>query len=520
MNIHSIAFYDADKNIILFRILHWCGIYFTLYIVKEFVAKWREIEVQRRLCWSIIFGLIVGWVFLFVWPGTWSWDDVFIYTSALNYDLYPWQHFLTSIFHIMSLQLIPLAGGVVCVQICIASLIAGECIVSVVECIELRGIKRVVAEILLLVSMLSLPVVTYLFSGFRMGIYSYLELLYLSKIFCFMRREKCITKKELIFIIILTVLVSSWRTEGIFYLVILPIIIYMLYQKRSITKKQGIGVIVSAILLTLFINGYNNKLIGDNDYSITATIVPVVAILRDERAQLTQEELEELERVINLDVVKQNEIFKAEELFYMGLVRDNYTKQEYYNYLKTYAKIIMKNPDTALQSMKEIFLQTAGVKFIDNRTLQRTVVVNTAGGTLRLYDNHTMHSRSFLQMKIPMKYPIISEESRNNAILKMACINSDGTVRPFYYVCWNLIIPLILVMICIIGTIVKRNKILFIILTSIVIRALILFFTSCAPYIMYYISVYLLAYFWSFVFIFETIPSEECMNMKCKNEWS
>lgn len=72
MNIHSIAFYDADKNIILFRILHWCGIYFTLYIVKEFVAKWHEKEVQRRLCWSIIFGLLVGSMFLFVWPGTWS----------------------------------------------------------------------------------------------------------------------------------------------------------------------------------------------------------------------------------------------------------------------------------------------------------------------------------------------------------------------------------------------------------------------------------------------------------------
>ncbi|MBQ8189113.1 MAG: hypothetical protein IJZ44_04970 [Lachnospiraceae bacterium] len=401
--------------------------------------------------------------------------------------------------------MIPLAGGVVCVQICIASLIAGECIVSVVECIELHGMKRVVAESILLVSMLSLPVVTYLFSGFRMGIYSYLELLYLAKIFCFMRREKCITMKEVILIIALTALVSSWRTEGIYYLVILPIIIYMLYQKRSISKKQGIGVVISAVLLTIFIAGYNNKLIGNNDYSLTATIVPVVAILKDESAQVTQEELGELDRVINLDVVKQNAIFKAEELFYMGLVRDNYTKQEYYNYLKTYIKIILKNPDTALESMTEIFLQTAGVKFIDNRTLQRTVVVNTAGGTLRLYDNNTMHALSFLQMKIPMKYPIISQESRNSAILRMSCINSDGTVRPSYYVCWNLIIPLILMMICIIGTVVKRNKILFIILTSIVIRTLILFFTSCAPYIMYYISVYLLAYFWSFVFIFETL---------------
>nr|MBQ8251989.1 hypothetical protein [Lachnospiraceae bacterium] len=502
-DIYDTAFYDNGKNVMGIKVLHLIVLYSFVRVATYYVLNRNEKHIRHILLWGGIFGIVVSGIFFFVWPGTWSWDDVFIYTSALNYDLNSWQHFLSSIFHIISLQSIPLAGGVICVQILVAAILVGESVVRIAESLPVQGKNRLITEFLLFLPTVSLPVITYLYSGFRMGIYCYFELFYLACVYSAVKKHKKITFLNMVLLIFVTVIVASWRTEGIYYLLFLPVVLLIMRRRKQISVIYAIAVFVLSVVFVSKITYYNNSLIGDNDYSITATIVPLVATVSDENAEIREDELHDIGTVIDLDVIYQHSGYKAEEMFYMGLVKSGYSKDEYNKFMKAYAKIIVRNPAIAIKSMGNMFLQAAGVKIENGRTLQRTVITNTAGGALSLYDNTTAHSKAFLQMKIKGKYPLLGQEIREKAILCLSCTGKDGKVTPAYYICWNLMIPLCLLFACLLFSIWRRKGVLCLVMVSIFVRFVILFATSCAPYMMYYLSVYLLAYFWSIVSVVE-----------------
>ena len=73
-------------------------------------------------------------------------------------------------------------------------------------------------EFFLFLPTVSLPVITYLYSGFRMGIYCYLELFYLAYTYSATKKNKKVTYPNMVMITFFTVIVASWRTEGMYYL--------------------------------------------------------------------------------------------------------------------------------------------------------------------------------------------------------------------------------------------------------------------------------------------------------------
>ena len=119
--IHLDAFFFLLSKIIVFLVLLflWYGI-FKIYLSNKCTKV-------RLSIFSIYFFIQV--VLLAVcWPGIWRWDDLITLGSISAGQLYYWQHWLSSIYTFVCLQIVPIPGGVVFCQILLISLVVEQVI--------------------------------------------------------------------------------------------------------------------------------------------------------------------------------------------------------------------------------------------------------------------------------------------------------------------------------------------------------------------------------------------------------
>ena len=121
----------------------------------------------------IVYFSVLFVILLLLWPGTWYWDDVGVLASAKDYDVIAWQHFLSSFFQTVFLQLIPTPGGVILCQLVIAAIIVSYVITDFEETF-CQGRQLLLEywplDILIKLLPFLLPrCLLYQYSGFRMG---------------------------------------------------------------------------------------------------------------------------------------------------------------------------------------------------------------------------------------------------------------------------------------------------------------------------------------------------------------
>ncbi len=332
----------------------------------------------------------------FIWKFT-----VFIYTSAVHYDLDPWQHILTSVFHILCMETLPIAGGVPIMQFIIASLIAGYVPVAIGSAFP-QG-RRHIWEVLTFIPLLSPPLLTYLYSGFRMGIIPYFEILLIAMMLCHLKDEN-LYLTDVIRLMLVTILIAAWRTESFYYIGLL--FLFLLYHKKSVTLMKSIMITGLTAVCVFSIGKINASMIGNNNYAIMATIVPMKQMV-DENV-LTKEDKETVSKVLKVGFMQEYAQFSAEELYFMenGIVREIYSDEDYRAYKKVYCKNVLLHPATVIRATGKVFLQAAGLDIRNGKTMQRTVLTNTAGGAHTLFDDVQTHSKSFLSINIACKRPL------------------------------------------------------------------------------------------------------------------
>lgn len=488
--IDDLVFYETVlRTKYIIKILHIIFLFVIIRTVIEMVNNRATPEGEKWITYSLLYMIVTGVMYVFIYPGFWSWDDVFVYTSACNYDLNPWQHFLTSLYHMLCLQTIPCAGGVIIVQIVLISMICGK-IISILANYHSKSIYTIIS----FVGFCLPPVIVYEFSGFRMGIYTFLELLFGVCVINELKRDDNIPIERLVNYAILAIIVSSWRSEGIIYIAFF--VFFLVLAKKRLLICYKVACFICVMLAVLYIGYYNNKLIDNNNYSLTATIVPIKEIIVN--ATLSEEEEKSIENVIDIDLVRNNAGYKAEELFYMGMVKSDYSIMDYKEYMNTYIRLLLRHPFYSIGGMFDIWSQTAGLNITNGYTAQRTPLINTSGGALSLFDNEGAHSKSWLTMKAPFKHPI-NLQVRNVTMLWLSCLNSYGQVKASYLLLWNLWIPLALLVMKLVQSIYKKDYLLCALVLTIFIKSCMVFMTACAPYIMYYLVLYISGWIFPFV---------------------
>lgn len=479
LNVDSLFFVNNNLNKvyliskILTLIFLICIYYLLIYVVREY--KSGNERIKRCLNIFLIYFIINCSLLLILWPGTWQRDDIIVLRGATQYNINAWHHILTSYFDIVFAHILPFPGGIIFIRIFIASASVSYIIQTCEQKWKLFfSIKYVIVDILIKCIPFLMPtVIYYLCTGWRMGVYSFLELLLIS--ICLCAKEKIWTYNKLIFFAILISLVSTWRTEGFIYLLVS--IVPMINQKVEIRKKLVFAIVLLCSFSTIFI--YQNKSAGNSNYEVVATLSQCAELVRAADYEKDANDIHKIEKVLNTSEIYENPEKIGADLYWGGeLVKENYTKDDYRQYINGFINLIIKYP--------RVF-----VKERWNRVVDASNMKNTKNWTIspayNLYrDIEEKHISYFREQKWVGNVPVF-KNLREKAILILGCANEDFTIKSSYKIFWNPFITIIMGFIGIFGLQIHKKRYEFIICMLPMLKAFIVIMTQPVGYLMYFL---------------------------------
>ena len=497
--------YLISFKVYALKLLHLFCIYFLALTITKLIQRFHETKIKHQLILAGIF-CVIGWLFLLLtYPGTWNCDDILILDAAATYELLPWHHLFTSIYHVLCLQTIPFVFSVVFFQVLLNALMFSYCVTTLADIFTKTSQQKLILEIILSVLFIFPPVLFHTLGGFRMGIYQFLELYLLTKLISlYYYKDKKITWLKLIEITILTFIVGTWRTECFFYPIITFVVMFSLGKERI---KRLTAFIMSIISFVSIIAVYkiNTKFIYSNNYVICSTL-PIVCKILLEVDDLDENTVNILDKIVYVEKVKADPNQPLQKYFWIDCVRSEYSQTEYKDYIKTTLKLYFKYPEKAFNYLSDNLKRTL---IGDRLTMQLE-------NSIHAFSNPKYHNYWYYFDSITDSYlhKPINTKFRNNIInwFNGFSVNQDFVypyykITPLYSLFYNLAIPLCLFIISIIIILVCRRWFLLIPCMAILCHAIIVFFTAPEYYFFYYLSVYLFMYVFSTTIIFNAITS-------------
>ncbi|MCR5338497.1 MAG: hypothetical protein K6E75_08060 [Lachnospiraceae bacterium] len=387
----------------------------------------------RRVAIGYFFVQIL--LLLLIWPGIWRMDEFGILSSAIH--LYPsfWQNYLTSVFYIFALMLLPFPSGVIVMQAAVISLMASRvfCNLSglcgkkknnVDNSFSEGGETTGKAEIeqssqwgektgqiagfhpkhcwVLLIPFVMLPVLDSDLYPMRMNIWAFLELTILSELYVIAkhrrqgdscknkdndrnnarRAAKSLTAEtnklsdkfsttlvsnggkltvKMVLICVSAAVLTVWRTEAIYYLILFPILLLLLEKRKSF---KAILVFFIFFVLLFVPQKIGERMESGQQYELTGMVLPLVQLVEKAHTSGTEEDLallNEIDQVINVEVTLKGvaegkngiNLFWGEPDF-----QRSYTPQQFSAAKRAYYKLILRYPEVFLQERLENFLQS------------------------------------------------------------------------------------------------------------------------------------------------------------------
>lgn len=491
---------EVSLKILIIKFLHLLFLYTIFAIIYNLFRVNNNEEKKCKLKITILYFIVLIILNLLVWPGLWSWDDIFILNEAATYGLTAWQHFFSGLFHILCLQTIPIATGVMIIQSIISSLIAGYCVSKLSYLFGKSKKQRITIQIILFLILLFPPVIAYILSGFRMGIYSFFELFLITYLMTIYKEKIKISYNEAFILVFLTTLVSSWRSEAFYYPIVLLVILIIL-GKTIVSKKMVLLIVGLVLVFNYFIGSVNNYLIGNNNYSLLATLEPLTQLVKNSTKE-DEKELTLINSIIDVKYIK-NHNLNGEQLYWTEGVVKKYNNKEFINYLKSYAILSIRHPDILIQSMWKTFYNSGSGLGYNGYQTTRNIAFGS-GNTVKLFESKDGSNQQWINVNSYLKNPI-NLSIREKVSLFICGINSEYKLTIIHTVFWNLFLPFILILIGLIYKIIKRDWSFVFIILLVVCRIPLVFITSPAPYFMYYLSSYLCTYILSTIILFELI---------------
>ena len=503
-----------NKKFIWIALVHWMLTFFTDHIIFEYVM-WDFSNVTQMVKTAmtygakavfllVLIGLYQGLYFFFakadkrlvkytliyfcinmvllflVWPGVWRMDEFGILNSAVQLLPVFWQNYLTSLFYVFSLMLIPVPAGVIIVQCALISLMAGYIVRFFTDCFGKSGL-------LAFLPFLFFPVLDSNLYPMRMSLYGVLELFLLVLLFEKQKKRKRSGGNAgfWLFICILGALVTVWRTEAVYYFVLFPLLLGILFLK-NMDRRTLVRLICTYLVcaLCLFIpQKVGDKLTSGNQYDLTSVVLPLLPLVEEAYGQETcREQLYAVDKVIDVEMAvegaKRNQsgisLFWSHPDFQRG-----YTDEEYRAFKSAYYNLIVKFPKVFLAERWDCFIHSVDL-------LQNTTELFTAEGVAN-YD---------VFREYPGTAPV-NGDVRNMVvkILEWRDRKDYQQERAGYALVYGPIIPICILLsawaVCLFGR--KWHE--FFLLSLPLVKLPLIFLTAPSRLFMYYYSLYLIGYF-------------------------
>lgn len=586
MTLKSIETIGVKLGFLLLLLFLWQGIFW-------FVKK-ADVTFKRM---SVGYFLINMLLLLLIWPGIWRMDEFGILSGAINLIPKFWQNYLTSVFYIFSLMLIPIPSGVIICQAAVISLLTTHVLSLLLE--EEKHRERIVdnfsemkaetvakqsdnrvgqvkgvieknagfvskAALLLLIPLVMFPTLDSNLYPMRMNIWAFLELTLLSECYFLSglpnRRKnrkmnphpaksemKALSaqKKELsenfsttavlnggklrlrlILTSVLAAVITVWRTEAVYYLVLFPILLLLIerrWKRENVRisdtsvfeiKKEDRGkekknkktyefkmwryvVLYICCFVILFLpQKIGEKFESGSQYELTGMVLPLVPLIKEASEHGSKEDraiLERIDPVINIEVTLEGEkegknginLFWGEPDF-----QRDYNEDEFAAFRKAYYELVLRYPLVFLKERWQTFTQSHDL------LMDTTKLFSDAGNP-----NYTDFSG------YPCSHPL-SEELRNTVIRVLELRSGEdyeikmGAADLVY----SAYLPILVMAFTFVVLLFKRKWIESLILLSALAKVPLIFLTAPSRLFMYYYPAYLFGYFLLFYIFYIMMP--------------
>ena len=485
--------YIIDGVRLYYKMLHFIFLYVVIFYVNYLVTHFYDDKIKINVFCAGVFFAIMMLIILLTWPGMWSWDDINTVNLCQRYELNAWQHFFTGVFQILCLQTLPFVAGIPIIQSLFAALIVGYVTSNIAFSYGKTTRQRTCIIIGMLLLVLAPSNLLFLLSGYRMGMYVYIDLLLIGYLMILRKNIKFLSGWYIALIGVLTVLVASWRSEAFFY----PFIVFfilLLFGKKSIKLWKNLLLLLVTFVLTISVGLLNTHFIGNRLYSLTGTIGQISNLVKV-ADETDAENLVKIGKVLDVEKIKAHPDKTSSDYFWGGdwgkgdarCVIDGYTESEYIECLMATARLAIKYPKAVLHYSWSEFWRANNCPMLEYFKFYPV-------GNNACEDEYIKQVWNDVGDKI--KNPI---NNRVRFVIASSLFGVNSKHEPLGNFFYNLIVPFALLLICLLYKLVTKQWFDVMLITLIIIRIIICGVVALATF-MYYSPAFLCSYFLVFVF--------------------
>lgn len=486
---HTFLFITTLVCFIIFIFTMWN---IVINIAQKLYRK--DINTKKYLKYFGIYFTIMIVFLLLIWPGHWVWDEIFIIENTSNCNVFQWQSVITQIYYGVILLLIPHPVAITIIQIILISMI----IAYIQTRTELTYNNKWLNLILYGVFLFPSIIINNLYV-IRLTIYSYIMLLLASILIFDKINKEEISIAKAILLIILSTLIILWRSEGIIFLVFIPIMLLITYKKL---RKPIFATLICAILiLNSYIYKSALKKYEDPMYNLVIYINPLSIMLQQPLNGDVEEALANLDKVFSIEEIKKYPSYQEIVAYWEGnAIRENY-KENADKVMRNVVKIILNNPISFISARLKTFIASSGMDFtanneVDSRFLN-LILFNEDSWQVKQIQNEYA---GFTPINPKLKTGV---ETFLMGVIKQS--ENNIQITPIKVIFWNFLPILIIISILLIIKFIKKQWLIFTLCLSILAQAGIVFLTAPASYFMYYFPEYITGILIISICVFEYI---------------
>lgn len=464
---------------LFFLLISWCFGYYALKKIKS-----KDEYYSRAFYIFKVYLTIILILLLILWPGIWSWDDLWTLDSIAGYESWhPWQHVFTGIYQNVLLQILPFPGGIILLQNVIIGLCVAFSVTKLEKAYNLKHLKyKIIDTTVKLLPFLLPPVLSYQFSGYRIGLYVYLELVMLVILITAIKDRKEWSISYLLLFCSLCIVVASWRTESFFYGPCACLLILAVNKKTIPYIKKGICIFLIVVGF-ICVNKFQSYQLGNSNYEVISLMRPCVVLVHAADQEADAKELAAIDRVTSIKTIYDNPSYDGEALYWRtDAVRNAYSDDDYSKFLEAIVKLSIKYPKVVFAERWKLFVNGSGMTGKTGTNILEAE---------RLFEENNGNTAATATLG---RGWIVNRPVFKN--LRAKFIHSMGmTDRVIIQrVVWNSMIPLMVLFFAWFKLLRKKSWYLLGICTAVLIRVPIVVLTQPSGLIMYLLSFYFLGY--------------------------
>ena len=474
----------------LFVLLAFAVVHGAVTLVRK--VRQKDAFALRWLQWMLPYLVLTLVVLVIVWPGCWGGDDLDVLYLARTLEPSSWQHFLTSAAFILCLMFIPVPGGVVLIQTLLIAGIVG-CFLAAAETLARERMPKPPARgwfAILYLPFLLPPVILHDMQPFRSTWSTWTELFTVFLLVWWYLRGQAITKKQLAVFTLLGVLTAGWRSESIYYLAALPVLLAFLAGKKLVRPAAAVVSAVGLMAGALACNAYTNYLMGDAWlYQRVALCYQAAALVQDADPVEDAEALAMIDPIFDVQACRDLSNLHGPELrATVSRSLEGQTEGDWNVCKKGIIRLALKYPGSLLRERLGVFLNT--VEQQPTESNQKLVFAVTALVYTDPPEAMRDNQKDFLYNSIGA-YPL-NQQLREDFIMSLSY--RTEFLGGLLAVTWLMLPSFGLLAAAILVLLVRRKWMLFFAAGALAARIPLVFLTAPDTYFMYYLTPYIAGY--------------------------